>query len=126
MDSQRVLLTVMDSARPPTEAVVELERLSPGRRLGRGVVRWLAVSAVGAVVLVLPLLHACGALTLLVAGPVAGVLAYRRQVLLGPGQLTCPRCEAAVPVAAGTGGWPVRLHCGGCGSTFLGRPAPGG
>jgi len=126
MDTQQVLLAVMDSARPPVEAAVQLERLSSGRRLGRGLTRWLLVSAVGAVVLVLPLLHACGALVLLVAAPAAGFLTYRRQVLLGAGQLPCPKCAAVVQVAAGTAGWPVRLHCGQCGSSFLARPAEAG
>jgi hypothetical protein len=122
LEPQNVSLAVMDSARTPLHATLQVERLSVGRRVARGLLRWATVSAVAAVVMVLPLLHACGALSLLVAAPVAGFLAFRTRVLLGAGFLVCPKCEAQVAVAAGVGGWPARFHCGQCGSTFLARP----
>jgi hypothetical protein len=124
MEPRRVLLTVVDSARPPTQGFIPVEALGQGRRVGRGLARWLLVTVVGVGVTLLPLVHLCGAATVLLAAPVAAFLAYRTQVLLGAGLLPCPKCEALVAVAAGTTGWPARLHCGACGSTLQARPEP--
>lgn len=123
MEPQEVLLSVMDSARPPLFATVQAERLSMGRRTGRALARLAMVSGAGAVLAVLPLLHACGLVTLLVAGPAFAVLALRVTVLLGEGQVDCPKCGARVAIAAETPGWPARMHCGTCGSTFFIRPS---
>jgi ribosomal protein S27AE len=122
METANVRVAVMDSAQPGVVAAVQVDPLARGRRLGRGALRWLLLSGVGAVVVVLPLLHVCGLVLVLLAAPVAGVLAYRVQVLLGEGQVPCPKCGAVVPVPAGTAGWPARLHCGACGSSLRVRP----
>ena len=113
----------MDSARPPTTASVTLQRLSATQRVGRGLARFAMVSGAGAVLALLPLLHGCGLVTFLIAGPVMGFYAFRPTVLLGPSEVSCPKCAATVSVAAKTPGWPSRLHCGSCGSTFFVRPA---
>lgn len=124
MEPQEVLLSVMDSAKPPLVATVQLERLSMTRRAGRGLARLGMVSGAGAVLTVLPLLHACGLITLLIAGPAFAVFAFKTTVLLGDGRVDCPKCGAVVNIAAQTPGWPARMHCGTCGSTFFIRPSP--
>lgn len=123
MESQEVLLSVMDSAKPPLVATIQAERLSAGRRAGRALARLAMVSGAGAVLAVLPLLHACGLVTFLVAGPAFAVLTFRVTVLLGQGRVNCPKCGADVDIAAETPGWPARMHCGTCGSTFFIRPS---
>lgn len=82
------------------------------------------VSGAGAVLTLLPLLHGCGLLTLLLAGPIMGYYAFRPTVLLCDGWVECPKCGATVGLAAKTPGWPAHMHCGSCGSTFHIRPAP--
>lgn len=125
MEPQAILLSVMDSARPPQAGTVRVERLSLGRRSWRALGRLAMVSGVGLVLAPLPLLHGCGLVLLLIAGPALGVLTFRKTVLLDGGTVSCPRCAATVPVEAKTPGWPVRMHCGQCGSTFFMRPDGG-
>lgn len=123
LEPQRVLLNVMDSSRTPATGNVLVERLSMPRRAGRAILRTGMVSGGGAILALLPLLHGCGLITLLVAGPVYGFMTWRKTVLLGEGQVSCPKCQATVAVADKTPGWPARMHCGTCGSTFFIRPA---
>jgi ribosomal protein S27AE len=119
-------VALMDSAREPARSELVVHALSRGRRAGRAASRGLVLAAVSAVVVVLPLLHLFGVVGLLVAVPVAVVLGYRTAVLVvGAQAVPCPKCGAAVPVKDGQGGWPVRLHCDGCGGTLFARPAPG-
>ena len=114
----------MDSARPPLNGSVRVERLSVGRRAARGLGRLGIVAFAGALLAVLPLLHACGLITLLIAAPTFAIFAFKTTVLLDEGWISCPKCGATVGIAAKTPGWPVRMHCGSCGSTFFLRPAP--
>ena len=123
MEPQNVLLAVMDSARPPQKGSVRVERLSLARRLARGLGRLALVSGIGAVLL--PMVHLCGFVMLLFGGPVLGYIAWKAQVLLDEGWVSCPKCGATVPIEAKTPGWPARMHCGACGSTFFIRPDPG-
>jgi ribosomal protein S27AE len=123
MATQPVQLTIMDSARPPRPAVLEVEGLGLGRRTWRAVGRGALVSGIGGLVVILPILHLCGAALLLLGGPILAAVTFRVSVLtVGEQQVPCPKCDAVVPVEAKSGGWPVRLHCGSCGSTFSARP----
>lgn len=121
---KRLHLRVMDSAGEPTVTELPVHELTLLERLRRGGFKLLAVGGVGAVLAVLPLMHACGALTLLVVTPVVVVLTLRARVLVGPGEVKCPKCEALVQVEAGTPGWPAGMHCNGCGCSFSGTLAP--
>jgi hypothetical protein len=120
-----VLLSVMDSAREPTAATLEVETLTPGRRAGRAAGRFALFTLVGAIITVLPLLHACGLVLLATSGSIAAWVTWRVSVLtVGQQSVPCPKCSVAVPVEPAKGGWPVRLHCEACGVTFGARPVP--
>jgi hypothetical protein len=121
----KVNLAVMESAREPTGGELAVTELSVQRRAGRAALRGLMVGAVAAVVMILPLLHLCGALGVLLAAPVAAWFGWRSSVLtLGEQQVACPKCAAVVKVDAGKAGWPVRLHCDACGVSFGATPSP--
>ncbi len=123
MAMQAVQLTIMDSARPPSAAVLEVETLAMGRRLLRAAGRGLLVSGIGALVVILPILHLCGAALLLLGGPILAIVTFRVSVLtVGAQQVRCPKCDGVVAINAKSSGWPVRLHCETCGSTFSARP----
>jgi ribosomal protein S27AE len=110
----------------PTSAAQHhgLRAAAAARRARRGRVGAGAlVSAIGGLVVILPILHLCGAALLFLGGPILAAVTFRVSVLtVGEQQVACPKCDAAVPVDAKSGGWPVRLHCGSCGSTFSARP----
>lgn len=113
---------VMDSARPGSSVSHPVQVLSGGQRAWRGLKRLLVVSAIGVCIVPLPLLHVCGLVVALVAGPIAGVFAARAHALLGAGEVTCAKCEKPVQVAEGTAGWPARVHCSACGAMLELRP----
>lgn len=118
-----VRVGVMDSMRPGRLVDLPVEQLSPRARLWRGLKRMLLVSAVGAVVVPIPLLHVCGFAMVLVAGPVAGVFAWRDAALIGMGEVPCPKCTEPVKTLPGLAGWPARLHCSKCGAMVELNPA---
>lgn len=113
----------MDSAKPGLVVSLPVQALSSRARLWRVAKRVAIVSGVGAVVAFLPLLHLCGLVVALIAGPVAGAFAWRDSVLFGAGEVGCPRCAQAVAIPAGLAGWPARVHCAKCGAMVELRPA---
>ena len=123
MQPTAVRVGVMDSMRPGLVAMLNVEQLSLGRRVWRALKRALIVSGIGAVVLVIPLLHACGLAVLLVAGPIAGVFAFRQAAIIGGGSVPCPKCSTPVTMTQGLAGWPARVHCQKCGAMVELNPA---
>lgn len=119
----RVLVRVMDSARPGAEVDLPVHRLSAKGRAWRGLKRLALVSGVGLVLTPVPLMHACGLVTLLIAGPIAGYFAWRARALVGECEVSCPKCAQPVPVREGLPGWPARVHCAGCGAMAELSPA---
>lgn len=119
----RVLVKVMDSSRPGAEALLPVHALSARGRAWRGVKRLALVSGVGLVLTPVPLIHACGLVMLLVAGPVAGFFAWRARAVFGASEVTCPKCAQPLPVPEGLPAWPARLHCRACGSMAELSPA---
>ncbi len=111
-----VRVGVMDSTRPGRVVELPVEQLSSQARLWRGLKRMALVSAVGGVVLFIPLVHLCGLAVLVIAGPIAGVFAWRDAALIGSGEVPCPKCSEAVKTPAGLAGWPARVHCQKCGA----------
>jgi hypothetical protein len=124
MEAVPVHVGVMDSGKPGTVVTLQVDRLSAARRLGRAALRGLAVSGVGSVVTLVPLLHACGLFTVLLVGPLVAAFSLRASVLLGEGEVACPRCPAPVKIPARLAGWPARVHCGACGAMVELKPAP--
>ena len=111
-----VRVGVMDSMRPGRVVDLPVEVLSSRARLWRGLKRMALVSGVGGVVLFIPLVHLCGLAVLLVAGPIAGVFAWKDAALIGTGEVPCPRCTEPVKTPPGLSGWPARVHCQKCGA----------
>ena len=66
----------------------------------------------------------------MVLGPILAFTAYRTTVLVAGGTIACPKCTKAREVKDQTRGWPARMFCSHCGTTFyasrLSRAAPGG
>jgi hypothetical protein len=113
-----VVASVVDSNRPPVDGQLDVEELSRARRVRRAAIRFGIVAGIGAVVTLLPLLHLCGAATLLIAAPILGYLTYRVTSLsVGDQAMKCPKCEAPIPVKPQTGGWPMKLYCPSCAAT---------
>lgn len=122
MQPTPVHVAVMDSRKPGALVTLPVERLSPGARAWRGARRMLLVSGIGLVILPVPLMHACGAIIALVAGPIAGFFAWRSTAVLGRGEVPCPKCAVTLAVPEGLAGWPARLHCQACGAMAELRP----
>lgn len=118
MEPVAVHVRLMDSQAEPKPAVLQARSVPFAERVLRGLKRLGLVSGIGLVVLVLPVLHLCGAVVALVVGPVAAFLAFRGTAVLQAGTVECPRCAAQAAIEDGTTGWPARLHCLHCGSTF--------
>jgi len=121
MTSQAVDLTIMDSQREPLRAELSVEPIPMGRRAVRALVRLGGCWALAVACVFVPLLHFVLVPGFLVLGPVLAYLGARATVLVKSEQVTCPRCAKATPVEPGTTGWPVRLWCASCGTTFFGR-----
>jgi ribosomal protein S27AE len=120
----QVELSVMYSERAPTVVALEVRQVPVGVRASRASMLFIGLLLVGAVVTVLPLLHVCGAATVLVASPVAAWLAWKTKVVtVGEQQVVCPKCTATVAVAAARSGWPIRLQCEACGASLSAGPA---
>jgi hypothetical protein len=116
-------VSVADSSRPPLPATVEVTELSSSQRLSRGLKRFAIVSGAGLGLAIVPLVHLCGALVVVIGGPLAGYLAWRATVECGSGEVPCARCERPVFVKAGRLGWPLQLHCDGCGCSLEVKPS---
>jgi hypothetical protein len=119
-----VALQIRDSARAPTKATLEIEAIPFGRRLGRGAVRLLFAWVIGVFCVLVPLLHFVLVPGFLIAGPVLAWLAVRATVEVKSASVTCPKCAKEAPIEAGSTGWPVRLRCVACGTTFSARSDP--
>ena len=117
----------MDSAKPGLVLTVPVTQLGPGARAWRGLKRMALVSGIGVVLVAVPLLHVCGAVVVLIAGPIAGVFAWRARAVLGACEIACPKCSQPVLVPDQLPGWPARVHCAKCGAMVelqLGEAAP--
>jgi ribosomal protein S27AE len=65
----------------------------------------------------------CGAVVLVVAGPIAGAFAFKQAAVLGTGSVPCPKCSEQVALTEGLAGWPARVHCQKCGAMVELNPA---
>lgn len=122
MQPMPLVVAVMDSARAGKSVTHPVHVLSAGERVWRGLKRTLLVSAIGLGILPLPLMHVCGAVVAVIAGPIAGIFAARAHVLLGGGSVACAKCDQPLAVKDGTPGWPARVHCVSCGAMIELRP----
>lgn len=118
-----VRVGVMDSQRPGLVVSLPVELLTQTARAWRGLKRFGLVSVIGVVVIPIPLLHLCGVLVALIAGPVAGVFAWRASAVLGTSQVPCAKCSASLEIPEGLSGWPARVHCVKCGAMVELTPA---
>ena len=121
MTLQPVDLNIMDSERTPVRTELEVESIAVGKRVGRGLVRLLACWAIGVACVFVPLLHFVLVPGFLLLGPVLAWKASAATVRVSSTQVTCPRCAVVTPVEPGTTGWPIRLWCASCGTTFFAR-----
>lgn len=119
----KVTLQIRDSQREPVPAQLEVESFSLGQRVGRAVVRLVALwgLAVGAVLI--PLLHFVLVPGLALLGPVFAYLAFRPTVKVRSETIVCPKCGQASSIEEGATGWPVTLRCSQCSTTFFARPS---
>lgn len=119
-----VRVGVMDSQRAGQVVDLGVEVLTSSARVWRGVLRTLMVSALGALLIPIPLVHFCVPVVVLVAGPIAGVFAWRQLAVIGAGQsVPCAKCNESITIPKNLAGWPARLHCGKCGAMVELRPA---
>lgn len=116
MEPTSVRVGVMDSARPGLVVTLPVHQLSAGARAWRALRRMSIVSGVGLVLLLVPLMHVCGFVIALLAGPIAGAFAWKDSALIGTGEVPCPKCSEVVPLPAKLSGWPARVHCPKCGA----------
>jgi hypothetical protein len=116
MESTPVRVGVMDSAKAGLVVSLPLRKLSAQARALRVLTRIALVSGAGLVILFVPIVHVCGLVIALVAGPIAGAFAWRDQVLFGGGEVPCPKCAQAVVLPKNLAGWPARVHCAKCGA----------
>lgn len=123
MQPTPVHVGVMDSQRPGLVVMLPVAPLSSAARMVRGLLRMALVSGIGLVVLLIPLLHACGAVVAVLAGPIAGFFAWRQAALIGAGEVACPRCTQPLAMPAKLAGWPARTHCQKCGAMVELNPA---
>lgn len=123
MQPTPVRVGVMDSQRPGLVIDLPVEKLSSSARAFRGLKRALLVCGLGALVIPIPLVHLCGVGIVLVAGPIAGVFAWRAAAVLGAAEVPCPKCSTPVAITPGLAGWPARVHCRGCGAMVELNPA---
>lgn len=118
-------LYLMDGHRPVGHTMLTIRRLGAPHRLVRAAGRFGMVAAAGGAVALIPLMHLCGALVVLLAAPVVAFMAWRPQVLTTTAcTLACPQCKAPVTLPPGATGWPVQVHCEACGITMSARPTP--
>lgn len=113
-----MLLSIRDSSREPTSALLEIEPLSPQSRLGRGVVRLVVCWGLAVACILVPLLHFVLVPGFFIAGPVLAWLAARDTVVVKSARITCPKCGKETGIEPGTTGWPVPLRCSLCSTTF--------
>ncbi len=115
-----VKLAIMDSERPPTSAEVSLVELSQADRVTRALKRLLIFWGLAPLVFIsfVPIVHLLGTLALLVLGPILSFVAYRTTVLIAGGSIDCPKCTRGTAVKEHTPGWPARMFCSHCGTTF--------
>lgn len=116
-----VSLQIRDSQRTPMQTRADCLRLSLGQRAGRSAARLGLCWGAALLAIFIPLLHFILVPALLLAGPVAAYFGARPTVVLTSPQLTCPKC-AELTHSAGATGWPARLICEHCGTTFLATP----
>ena len=105
---------IMDSQREKLSATLPVLRLRLGARVGRGLLRFVVISGVGAVLVFVPMLHLCGAVAAVFVGPLVGLVAFLPKARLGGGEITCPKCSKPVTVRDGVMGWPARVQCLDC------------
>ena len=118
-----VRVGVMDSTREGTLVSLPVHPLGLGARVRRALVRLAMVSGPCLLITPIPFFHLCGPALALTAGPIAAVFAFRGTVLVGPGAVRCPRCEATVPLPSKLAGWPARAHCASCGAMVELKPS---
>lgn len=119
---QAVRLTVMDSARAPLAGELRVLDLSATGRARRAAARLGMTWGAAVFCVFIPLLHFVLVPSLLLLGPFVAWQTWRATVLLVAGTVTCPKCQAQAALEEGTAGWPARLHCGHCGTTFDAAP----
>lgn len=124
MTLQPVDLNIMDSQRTPVRAELAVDPIAAGKRLGRGLLRLLACWALAVACIFVPLLHFVLVPGLVLLGPVLAWRASVATVSVSSTEITCPRCSTLTPVEPGTTGWPARLWCASCGTTFFARRVP--
>ena len=111
-------LRIMDSQRPPTKVCLDVRELSLAERVRRGLFRFGSMLAVAMVCFFIPIAHLLVTPLVLLSSPVFGFFAFRKQVIAVATEVTCPKCSERTPIEPGTVGWPLRLHCARCGSSF--------
>jgi hypothetical protein len=112
-----VRVGVMDSKREGEIVNLGVEVLTPSARTWRGISRGALVSALGLLLIPIPLIHFCVPVVVLVAGPIVGVFAWKKAAVIGAGQaFPCAKCNEQLTIPKNLAGWPARVHCSKCGA----------
>ncbi|MCC7111896.1 MAG: hypothetical protein IT382_21555 [Deltaproteobacteria bacterium] len=110
----------------PTHAQASIVERSPASRLARAALIWGALWGAMFVCIFIPVLHFVLVPSLLVLGPVMGILRLREGVSLVGLRGSCPRC--GVPrsfTASGRFKDGREIHCDGCGNGMVLRLSEG-
>jgi hypothetical protein len=119
-----VRVGVMDSQKPGVVTELGVEVLSSSARAMRGFTRGGLVSALGLLLIPIPLIHFCVPVVVLIVGPIVGVFAWKKSALIAAGQtVQCAKCNEPITIAKNLAGWPARVHCGKCGAMVELNPA---
>ena len=112
-----VRVGVMDSQRPGAVVDLPVQVLTPQARTLRGLSRGALVSALGLLLIPIPLIHFCVPVVVLVVGPIVGVFAWKKAAIIAAGQtFPCAKCTEPLTIPKSLAGWPARVHCGKCGA----------
>ncbi|HTG50104.1 MAG TPA: hypothetical protein VL915_06380 [Gemmatimonadales bacterium] len=117
MTTQTVNATLRGFGTPPTAAMLVIERLTPGRRLGRAAAVFGLGLAAAAIALPIPIVHFVLVPGSFLAGLIlAGVRLSQREIVLSA-EGACPFCgtRQRLGLAGRKYRLPRRVHCSSCG-----------
>jgi hypothetical protein len=117
MPTLSVNATLRGFGTAPTPATLVVERLTPGRRLGRAAAVFGLGLAAAAIALPIPLVHFVLVPGSLLAGLVVAALRVTQREIVRSAEGTCPFCgtRQRLGLAGRRHHLPRRIHCSSCG-----------
>jgi hypothetical protein len=108
-------LTIRSSNGKRGDGAADLHEIPDGERVGKTVGFVVAGCALGAALIVVPIVHLLTTWALPLAGAMLGRNAWMTRARLGAVEGHCPSCEAPLSLEGSGANFPMRETCGGCG-----------